>query len=30
MASCIGLLAAHGISNREDTLDDMLDTVYNR
>ncbi|MEV5847774.1 hypothetical protein AB0M32_38025 [Streptomyces sp. NPDC051985] len=32
IASCVGLLAAHGISDRDDTLealDDMLDTFYN-
>ncbi|MEV8435070.1 hypothetical protein [Streptomyces chartreusis] len=32
IASCIGLIAAHDISSRDDTLDaldDMLDTFYN-
>ncbi|MEU7363702.1 MULTISPECIES: hypothetical protein [Streptomyces] len=31
IASCIGLLAAHGISSRDDTLealDDMLDSFF--
>jgi len=33
IASCIGLLAAHGISSRDDTLealDDMLDSFFTR
>lgn len=29
LASRIGLLTAHGISSRDDALDDMLDTFYN-